>query len=107
MNKELTILLKNIIQRKGLISSGKLLNSIQVYVILRNDIQIDIKCVDYFKYLFEKERIYESFIEDQIFSQEISKIFIDMFNNEIESILNNENYNENNDLKIYITINGR
>lgn len=66
INSQLTELYKKQIKDKDLVSSGKLLNSISCALTLQTDGagKIVVKALEYLKYLDEKNKISEDFLND-------------------------------------------
>lgn len=65
-NNELTEVMRSIIQNKGLIDTGALLNSIEV--VIQQDFSVEIIGEDYLSYLDKDNEIFDEF---QILSKEI------------------------------------
>ena len=105
MNAALSSLLKSIIVSKGLVDSGRLRDSIQVFTNVTPDrIQIDVRSVEYLKYLTEEYSLIKDFTEAREFSQEIQKILEPIFIKQVQNALFNIE-----DLEIprvFLTING-
>lgn len=105
MNAALSSLLRSIIVSKGLVNTGRLRDSIEVFTNVTSDrIQIDVRSVDYLKYLTEEYSIIKDFTEASEFSREIQKMMEPIFINQVQNALFNIE-----DLKIprvFLTING-
>ena len=105
MNAALSSLLRSIIVSKGLVNTGRLRDSIEVFTNVTSDrIQIDVRSVDYLKYLTEEYSIIKDFTEASEFSREIQKMLEPIFINQVQNALFNIE-----DLKIprvFLTING-
>lgn len=72
MNGPLTQELKAIIVNKGLVVTGRLRDSIEVYTNLKgNTMTVDIRCADYFKYLNEPYALLSTFTESATFKIEM------------------------------------
>ena len=72
LNNKLTKELRDIILRKGLVDTGKMLNNSSVYLSNKNGtININIITTDYFVYLYEKYKVLDELLDSIAFSEVI------------------------------------
>lgn len=105
MNAALSSLLRSIIVSKGLVDTGTLRDSIQVFTNVTSDrILIDVRSVDYLKYLIEEYGVIKAFTDAREFAQEMEKIMQPIIVTQVQNALFNIE-----DLeipRILLTING-
>jgi hypothetical protein len=106
MNTQLTNIFKQLIQSNGLVKSGRLINSIKVYVTITNNIlSINITGTDYLYTKAIEYKLTDQFTNNLLFSEEISLLFETYLNKEVELYLNNPTSSVNLDFKIIILYN--
>jgi hypothetical protein len=97
---DLTTYLREIIQRNGLVNSGRLLNSTTVNLsVSGNVLFINIRTVDYFMLLNERFKLLEQLTNNSSFNKEIEKIF----EKNIEDALQNSRVKIIENIKMKIT----
>jgi hypothetical protein len=97
---DLTTYLREIIQRNGLVNSGRLLNSTTVNLsVSGNVLFINIRTVDYYKYLDMEYKLTDQFIALEKVNEAIQTMFV----NNIEAFVEDNNKPLINDIKVNIT----
>jgi hypothetical protein len=87
-NNEFTFIYKSIISKNGLVDTGELIRSVMVFATLENDnLIMDIRAVDYIKYLVEPYRLTKQFIEDSRFDLEVERLIFDRAESVLQDIL--------------------
>ncbi len=91
INSTLTIAYKNVLKESQLVDSGKLLNSISVDLsVSANDIIVNIKSLDYLKYLVKENNLTNKFINKSEFENEIGNLYLPIIEKAINDTLDGQ-----------------
>lgn len=107
VSKSLTNVFKAIIKKEDLIDTGALLKSARVFIdIERDEIRVNLVSKYYLKYLDDRYRVTEQFLNTDIYIEEIGSLILELYEVKIINIINSGVVSDYNP-KVIILKNGR